>query len=190
MGFDQQRRELFALPLPAADGERAKGDAMVALTSRDQIAPLRLAAFNKILSRELQRGFDRFGTTADVEYIVESIRGMRGKIVCKLFGGLGRKKAGVRVFQLIKLRAHGAEHIGVRVAQAGHCCTTGGVDIFLAGLVANIYALARNGCWVLVSDGSVQYVRHGRPRPRRSSQRCNLGNARSISIGKIFGYII
>jgi len=51
MRFDQKRSELLALPLPASDRKRTECDAMVALPSRNDISPLRLAAFDEILAR-------------------------------------------------------------------------------------------------------------------------------------------
>src|SRR5262249_19613169 len=52
--FDQQRTELLALPFPASDCERTERHAMVALPARNDMAPLRLAAFHKVLARELE----------------------------------------------------------------------------------------------------------------------------------------
>src|SRR5262249_57498119 len=57
--FDQKRSELLALPLSPPDPERTERDAMIALASRDDVSPLRLAAFDGILAREFERGLDR-----------------------------------------------------------------------------------------------------------------------------------
>ena len=59
MRFDQKRSELLALPLPASDRERTERDAVIALASRNDVSPLRLAAFDEILAREFERGLDR-----------------------------------------------------------------------------------------------------------------------------------
>src|SRR6185312_16090500 len=67
MRLDQQRRERLALPGAAADGERAGGDAVIALPPRDEMTALRLADFDEILSRQLERGLDRLGAAADID---------------------------------------------------------------------------------------------------------------------------
>src|SRR5262249_45491199 len=53
MRFDQKRSELLALPLSAPDRERTERDAVIALAARNDVSPLRLAAFAEILAREL-----------------------------------------------------------------------------------------------------------------------------------------
>src|SRR5262249_50285455 len=61
---DQKGGKLLALPLSAADRERTERDAVIALASRDDVSPLRLAAFDEILAREFERGLDRLGAAA------------------------------------------------------------------------------------------------------------------------------
>ncbi len=59
MGLDQQRPELGAAPFTVAAGrERAQGVAVIALAPRDDAPALRLAAFDEILPRHLQRRLD------------------------------------------------------------------------------------------------------------------------------------
>ena len=142
MRFDQQRRELPALPFAAADRERAQRDAVIALAPGDEIAPLRLAALDEILPRELQRRLDRLRSAADEERMAEALRRVRDEVVGKLFGGLRGEEAGMRVFEPVELRAHGRDDVGMRMAEAGHRGAAGGVDIFLAGGVADEDALA------------------------------------------------
>src|SRR5260370_16723904 len=43
----------------------------------------------------------------------------------------------MRIGELVDLLAHGAEHVRMRVPKAGHRRTPRGVDVFLAGAVAN-----------------------------------------------------
>src|SRR5262245_9619391 len=57
--LDQQRSKRLALPFPAAGRERAKRDAVIALPPRNDVSPLRLAAFDEVLARQFERGFDR-----------------------------------------------------------------------------------------------------------------------------------
>ena len=79
--LDQQRRELLALPLAAADRERAERDAVVALAPGDDVAPLRLAALDEILARELERGLDRLRPAAHEKNVADAGRGMGDQIV-------------------------------------------------------------------------------------------------------------
>ena len=109
MGFDQQRREWLALPVAAADRERAERDAVIALAARDEMAPLRFAALDEILPRQLERGLDRLGAAADEERMAKAFRRMRDEVVGKFFGGLRGEEAGMRVFELVELRAHGRD---------------------------------------------------------------------------------
>ena len=73
MRLDQQRLELPALAVAAADRERAERDAVIALAARDDISPLRLAAFDEILPRELERSLDRLRPAADEENMPDAV---------------------------------------------------------------------------------------------------------------------
>src|SRR5262249_15166887 len=57
--LDQQRSKRLALPFPAPGRERTEGDAVIALPSRNDVSPLRLAAFDEGLPRQVERGLDR-----------------------------------------------------------------------------------------------------------------------------------
>ncbi len=58
--LDEQRRKLRAPPGIAPDRQRAQRIAVIALPPRDDVAALRLADFDEILARHLQRRFHRF----------------------------------------------------------------------------------------------------------------------------------
>ena len=165
MRFDQQRREGAALPFAAADRERAERDAVIALPPGDEILPLRLAALDEILPRELERRFDRLRSAADKENVADAFRRMRDEIVGEFFGGLRGEKAGMRIFELVELRPHGGENIGMRVAKAGHRRAAGGIDVFLAGLVADVDPLTRDSHRIVVPDRAMQNMGHLRRRP-------------------------
>ena len=90
---------------------------------------------------------------------------VRDEVVGQLFGGLRGEEAGMRVFERVELRAHGGENVGMRMAEAGHRGAAGGVDVVLAGRVADEDALARHGRRIVVGDGAVQDVSHFRLRP-------------------------
>src|SRR3546814_14966418 len=67
MGLDEQRLELRAAPLVAAGGQGPQGVAVVALAAGDDVAALRLALLDEVLSRHLQGRLDGFGTAARPE---------------------------------------------------------------------------------------------------------------------------
>ena len=100
-------------------------------------SPLRLAALDEILPRQLERRLDRLRSAADEEHVAETCRRVRDEVVGQLFGRLRGEEAGVRVFELVELRAHGGENVGMRMAEAGHRGAAGGVDVVLAGCVAD-----------------------------------------------------
>src|SRR5215470_10115680 len=106
MRFNQQRVKLPALPDAAANGECAERHAVITLAARNQMAALRLAPFNKILPGGLERGLDGLGAAAHEEDMAKSGRRMRDEVVREVFRDLRGEEAGVRVFELFKLRAH------------------------------------------------------------------------------------
>src|SRR5262249_10254069 len=93
MRFDQKRSELLALPLSAPDRERTERDAMIALASRDDVSPLRLAAFDEILAREFERGLDRLRAAADEKDVTDALRGVSDEIVGQRLRNLRREEA-------------------------------------------------------------------------------------------------
>src|SRR5262249_15134670 len=61
-GAHQERPELRAAPRVAADGERAQRVAMIALAPADEMRAMRLADFQVVLARELERRLHRLGS--------------------------------------------------------------------------------------------------------------------------------
>ena len=160
MGLDQQRREIVALPLPAADRQRAQRDAVIALPPGDEVAALRLAALDEILARELERSLDRLRPAADVEHVTDARRCMGRKVVGQLLRGLAGEEARMRVGEPVELRPHGGEHVGMGVPEARHGRATRGVDVLLAGAVADHDALGGRRNRIGVADLSVQDMGH------------------------------
>ena len=133
---------------------------MIALTPCDQIAPLRLATLDEILPRQLQRRLDGFGAAADEERMAETFRRMRDKLVGKLFRRLRGEEAGMRIFKLVELRTHRADDFRMRMAETGYRGAAGGIDVVLAGLIANKNAVAGRRRRVAVGNGAMQDVGH------------------------------
>jgi hypothetical protein len=162
MRLDQQRRELLARCQAAANGERAERDAVIALAAGDEMTPLRLAAFDEILPRHFQRGFDRLGAAADEERVAHSLRRMRGEVVGQTFECRRGEEAGVGELESVELRLHRRDDVGMRMAETGHGGAAGGVEILLAGVVVDVNAFAAHGDRVVVTNLTMEYVSHAR----------------------------
>src|SRR3546814_4036643 len=81
MGLDEQRLELRAAPLVAAGGQGPQGVAVVALAAGDDVAALRLALLDEVLSRHLQGRLDGFGTAAHQVDVIQPGRRVRDQAV-------------------------------------------------------------------------------------------------------------
>jgi hypothetical protein len=83
------------------------------------VAPLRLALLDEILSRHLQRGFDRFRAAADQIDMSDAFRRIGDETIRKLLGHVGGKEARMGIGDLVELGVERLEHVGMTVAQAG-----------------------------------------------------------------------
>jgi hypothetical protein len=165
MRLDQQRSELFALPLAAPDGQRAERDAMIALPSRDDVLPLRLAAFDEILARELERRLDGLRPAADEQGVAHAVRRVRHEVVRQLLGNLCREKARMRVGEAVELFAHSCQNIGMRMAETRYRRAARGIDIVLPRRVADGGAAAARGDGIGMADLAVKNMGHARDCP-------------------------
>src|SRR5258708_623970 len=159
MRFDQKRSELLALPLPAPDRERTERDAMITLPSRNDVSPLRLAAFDEILAREFERGLDRLRAAADEKDAADARRGVSGEVVGQCLRNLRRKEARMRICKPVELCAHRCQDIRMRMAQTGHRRAARGVDVFLPRGVADGDALAARGDGIGMAGLAVEDMR-------------------------------
>ena len=135
---------------------------MIALAPGDEVAPLRLALLDEVLPRHLQRGLDRLRAAADEIDVVDAGRRVRDEVVAQLLGHLRREEAGVRVGELVELRVHGGQHVGMAVAEARHGGAARGVDVLLPRVVADDHAFAALGDGIGVGDAAVQEAGHER----------------------------
>jgi hypothetical protein len=62
--------------------------------------------------------------------VIKAFWRVRHELISQVLCGLRREKTGMRVSELIELAMHRREHVGMRVAEAGNCRTTAGIDIF------------------------------------------------------------
>src|SRR5262245_4447604 len=160
MRLDQKGSELLALPLAAPDRQRTERDAMIALPSRDDVSPLRLAAFDEILARELERGLDGLRAAADEKGMTHAVRRVRHEIVLQLLRNVRREEARMRVGEAVELLAHRCQDIGVRMAETRHRCTARGIDIVLARDVADGGAAAARGDGIGMADLAMKNIGH------------------------------
>ena len=116
LDVDQKRRELSPPPRVAAHRERAERVAVIALAPRDENAALRFANLDEILPRHLEGGFDGFRTTAYEVDMACSGRRRADQPIGELLRRLGREKACVRVGELVDLRMHRRQHLGMAMA--------------------------------------------------------------------------
>ena len=158
---DQERPELPAPPLVAADGERAQRVAVIALPPRDERRALRLPDLDEILARHLERRLDRLGAAAHEVRVARAGRRRPDQPVGELFGDFGREEARVRVGELVGLRVHRRQHVGVAVPEAGNRGAAAGVEVLLAGGVGDEHAAAGDGDGRRVAKVAVEDVGHG-----------------------------
>ena len=177
--LDQQRSELPALPVAAADRERAERDAVIALPARNDVSPLRLAALDEILARELERCLDRLRPAADEEGVTDAVRRVRDKIVGEVLGNLRGEEAGMRIGEPVELLAHRRQDIGVRMTETRHRRAARGIDVVLAVAVADHDAVAARGNGIAMVDLAMKDMGH-------DSTVANAGTHRSYGeIGKV-----
>ncbi len=162
MGLDQQGLELGSPPGVAADRERAKRVAVIALAPRNDMGPLRLADLDEILARHLERRLDRLRAAADQIDMAKPGRGVLDQPIGEALGGFGGEKGRVGVGQRIELPAHGGEHVGMPVAEAGDGRASRGVEVDATLGVDDLDARAGNrdrhhGVW-----RAMQNMRHDR----------------------------
>src|SRR6266536_1366047 len=162
--LDQERRELPALPLPAADRKRSKRGAVIALASCNEVSSLRLSAFDEILPRKFERGLDRLRAAADEQHVTDAVRRVRDKIIRQLLGNLGGEEARMRISELVDLLMHGAEHVRMRVPETGNRRAPRGIDVFLARGVANGDAVTARRARIGMCDSAMKDAGHDRDR--------------------------
>ena len=133
---------------------------MIALASRDDVSPLRLAAFDEILPRELERGLDRLRAAADEEDVTDALRRVRDEIVGQFLRNLRGEEARMRISEPVELLVHRRQHVRMRMPETGHRRAARGVDVFLARGVADDDALATRGDRIGMADLAMKDVGH------------------------------
>jgi hypothetical protein len=73
MGLKQHRSKLLPAHGVAADGKRAEGVAMIALSPSDEVPPLQLSLLDKVLPRHLQRGLHGLGTAGNKIDVIQAM---------------------------------------------------------------------------------------------------------------------
>ena len=165
---DQERRELAPPPFVAADGKGAERVAVVALPPGDEVAPPGLADLDEVLPRQLERGLDRFRAARDEIDVRGAARRTGEQVIGERFGDFGREEARVRVGDPVDLRVHGADHVGMAVAEARHGGAAGRVEVFAPLGIDDGDAVAGHGDRRRGLQLAVQDAAHGAaPAPLR-----------------------
>ncbi len=115
---------------------------MVALTSCDDLAALRLAGLDEILSCHLECGFDGFRAARDEVDVIEPGRCVRDEALGKCFGHFAREEAGVGISEFVRLRMKRRDDVRMPVAEAGDGGAARGVDVGASVLVEQFDAPA------------------------------------------------
>src|SRR3954469_14894428 len=140
MRLDQERRELLATPLVAADGQRSQSVAVIALLAADEVPALGLAGLYEILPRHLERRLHRLRAAADEIDVTSAGGTVCNQVRAQLLGNLRGEKARVRVGKLVELRMHGGEHVRMTMPEARHRRAAGRIDVLLACRVPDVDA--------------------------------------------------
>ena len=127
---------------------------------RDSVSSLWLAAFYKVMPRQLERGFHRFRSAATEEDVADLRRRVGNEIVGQFLRHPRAEKAGVRVSQFVELLVHGGKNIWMRVPQTGNRRAARSINIFLAGAVKNPDADAALGDGVRMAGLSMKDPGH------------------------------
>ncbi len=135
---------------------------MIALAPRDDVSPLRLAAFDEILPRELERGLDRLRPAADEEDMADARRRVGDEIVGQFLRDLRGEEAGMRIGEPVELLVHRGQHVRMRMPQTGHRRAARSVDVLLAGGVADDDAVAARGDGIGMAGLAMKDMGHDR----------------------------
>ncbi len=162
----QQRGKGALAPLVAAHAQRAQRVAVVALAARDELRALRLARLDPVLARQLERGLHRFRTARDEIHAAHVLRPAGDQAIGQLLGHFGGEERGVGIGAAVDLAVHGRNHVRVAMAQRRHGRAAAGVEVGLAGAVAQHDAGAANRRGRHLAQVAVDDVAHGRL-PRR-----------------------
>ena len=72
--------------------------------------------------------------------MVESFGGGLRELIGERFGNLRREETGVCVGELVDLRVHRCQHVGMSVTEAGDSCAAAGIDVLFAALIGYVDA--------------------------------------------------
>jgi hypothetical protein len=87
--------------------------------------------------------------------MAEAGRRVGNELLGEFLGGTTREEAGMGIDEAVHLLAHGGQHIGMIVAEAGDSGAAGGVDIGFALAIGDRYALAADGLRVGMGQRAV-----------------------------------
>ena len=131
---------------------------MVALAAGDEALALRLAAFDKILPRQLDAGFDRFRSAADEIGVAEAAGFIADQPVGQRLGRLRREKAGMGISELRRLPGDGLDHARMLMSETGNGGAAGAIENPAAILGNEPHAVAADGLRRCFAQASMQHA--------------------------------
>ena len=127
MPLFEQRREHPAAPLVAADTERAKRVAVVALLARDKAPALGFAALDEVLTRQFEGSLGGFGPARQQQDFAHAGT-IADQSLRQFFEDIRRKKGRMCVRQRCYLLLNRGDHPPVAMAETGHGSATASVE--------------------------------------------------------------
>ena len=150
----------LAPPRVAADRERAQRVAVIALAAGDEMAALWLLALDEVLTRHLERGFDRLRSSRNQIDLGHARRRVGDELVRERLGHAGGEEARVGVREAIELCVHRGEDRGMLVTETGHRSASARIDVAPSFAVDEIDALAADGKRIPMLNLALKDVRH------------------------------
>jgi len=120
---------------------------VVTLASRDNLVAGRLADFDKILTCQLECGFNCFRSARDDIDAVQSTRRVCDQGVGQSFRGDAGEETSVGEFQCSQLRLDRADNFRITMTQTGYGGPTGSVQILLAVAVSDVHTSTADRDW-------------------------------------------
>jgi hypothetical protein len=136
--------------------ERAERVAVVALASRDEVAPLRLPDLHEILPRHLEGRLDRLRAAGDEIDMAHAGRRVGDEIGAQALGRFRGEEARMGVGQPVELGMHGREHVRMRVPEAGHGGAARGIDVVPPLAVADCHPGPAHRHGIIEPDRAVE----------------------------------
>ena len=131
---------------------------MIALAAGDEALALWLTAFDKILPRQLDAGFDRFRSAADEIGVGEAAGLIADQTVGQRLCRLRREEAGMGISELRRLPRDGLDHARMLMSETGNGSAAGAIENPAAILGDQPHAVAADRLGRRFAQASMQHA--------------------------------